>query len=60
MYDIGPGAAADLGLGRVRFRPAVAIAPPPCVPANLAPPPEVGPLVCRPIWPGPIAKGVSI
>ncbi len=38
MYDIGPGAAADLGLRRVQFRPAVVIAPPPCVPANLPPP----------------------
>ncbi len=27
MYDIRPGAAADLGLGRVQFRPAVVIAP---------------------------------
>ncbi len=44
MYDIGPDAAADLGLGWVRFRPAVVIAPPPCVPANLAtPPPKVAP-----------------
>ena len=38
MYDIGPGAAADFGLGRVRFRPAVVIGPPPRVLANLAPP----------------------
>ncbi len=50
MYDIGPGSAAGLGLGRVRFRTAVVIArvpaklaplklAPPAVPANLAPGP---------------------
>ncbi len=44
MYYIGPGAVAELGLGRVRFQPAVVIAP----------------LVCRPIWPGPIADTLAI
>ncbi len=28
LYDFGPGGAADFGLGRVRFRPAVVIGPP--------------------------------
>ncbi len=50
---IGYGAAANLGLGRIRFQPTV----PPCMLAN-PPPPKVGsPQLCRPIWPGPIAPG---
>ncbi len=59
MYDIGPGAAANLGLGRVRFCPAVVIGPPSCA-GKFGPPPLKLPQLCRPIWPGPIAKGGGV
>ncbi len=42
MYDVGPSAADDLGLGWVRFRPAVVIRPLRVL-SNLPPPPKVGP-----------------